>query len=488
MTNGMAWVTIVAMSRVHFIGIGGIHMSAVAKLLASRGVSVSGSDSHDFEMTEELRSLGFDVRIGFRADDISEDIDVAVYSDAWANNNPELDEARRLGIRTIDSHAFLAELFSGATQVVVTGTHGKSTTTAMLGLILAACGADPTVVVGTKCAGFPDGNLRVGRDDLLVVEGDEYHHHLLSYSPTVLVLNNIELDHVDVYPTIKEYEQVFADAIGRMAEGSMLVWNADDERCAAVVHHHPRVGNMALTTGGCITPITVGWDSDDVRIGKTVQNDGGTATQMTLPDEGAIDVRLHVPGIMNVRNAAMAVAGAWAVDASKLDPARVHEVLEMFTGCWRRFERIGTYHGAIAISDYAHHPTEVSATLAAARAAYPGKRIILVFQPHHRNRTKNLFDDFVQAFDEADAIILPEIYDVPGRESSEDADISSEDLVEAVRKRFSEDAKLSKKTISFLPSLDGMGEALDILTPGEKDIIIFMGAGAIDAEARKIVT
>ncbi|OGL72958.1 UDP-N-acetylmuramate--L-alanine ligase [Candidatus Uhrbacteria bacterium RIFCSPHIGHO2_02_FULL_60_44] len=426
--------------RAHCVGIGGIHVSAVARLLKSRGVTVSGSDAVAGDETSLLEKQGFAVTIRHAATNVPADADVVIYSHAVPEDNAELAEAKKRGIPVYHTHAFLGELFKDAKQIVVTGTHGKSTTTAMIGTILIAGGENPTVVVGTKVPGFSDGNLRIGRDDLLVVEGDEYQRHVLSYVPTVLVLNNMELDHTDIFPTMDEYAAMFGEAIGRVKDGGAVIWNAEDRGLAELV---------AARKAAC---------------GK--RNVGLVAVRRT-------DVPLRVPGEMNQRNAAMASAAvqAWKPD---IDPSIAAKALADFPGVWRRFERVGEFNGATVISDYGHHPTEVRETLKAAKLAFPAKRVVLCFQPHQRNRTKHLFNDFVEVLKDADVLVLVEIYDVPGREEEEDRDVTSEKLLQAIGKG------------SYAATLDDAEAQLrKIVTPN--DVVLVMGAGTIDQVARKLV-
>jgi UDP-N-acetylmuramate--alanine ligase len=281
---------------------------------------------------------------------------------------------------------------------------------------------------------------------------------------------------VDVYPTIEAYERVFRDVVKKMNNGTTVIVNSDDQRAM-------EIGRSARDQGKHL--VTVGMNGAGVRIGRIEQRDGGSSTGIRLAGEREAVLNLHGPGEMNVRNAMMALAGALAVDPG-IDRERASDALSAFTGCWRRFERIGEIHGAIAISDYGHHPTEVRATLAAAHEAFPGRRIVLVFQPHHRNRTKNLFDEFVTSFDGADVLLLVEIYDVPGREMTEDAQVSSSQLMEAVKQRDADAGK--SRPISFVPSVGDLSSAIDSAGITEKDVVIFMGAGAIDAVARKIIS
>ncbi len=468
-------MSVVLPKKAHCIGVGGIHVSAVAKLLIARGVTVSGSDAFENDETKDLAARGAVISIGHHVSNLPIDAGVVIYSHAVPPENAELAEAKRRGIQCVDTHAFLAWMFGGAQQIVVTGSHGKSTTTSMLGLILASCGVNPTVIVGTKVPGFVDGNLRIGREDLLIVEGDEYQRHVLSYQPTVLVLNNVELDHVDVYPTIEAYEQVFREVVKKMGEGTVVVVNADDVRAHAI-------GAFARAEKKSL--VEVGMNAGDVHIGKIESRDGGSSVDMHLSGDVIVPFDLNVPGEMNVRNAAMALAGARAA-VPTMDLERAYDALAAFKGCWRRFERIGEVNGAVAVSDYGHHPTEVRATLAAAHEAFPDRRIVLAFQPHHRNRTKHLFSEFVASFDGADVLMLVEIYDVPGREATEDANVSSSQLMDAVKQRDVERGK--QRPISFVPSVSDLAQAISSAGVTEQDVILFMGAGAIDAEARKMV-
>jgi UDP-N-acetylmuramate--alanine ligase len=460
--------------RVHCIGIGGIHVSAVAKLLKAGGVSVSGSDAAEHELTNDLRKAGFDVKIGHGAENVGKDVEVVVFSHAVPEDNPELVEAKKRGIGTYDTHAFLAKMFKGRDQIVVTGTHGKSTTTAMLGAALMAVKANPTVVVGTKCSVFSDGNLQIGSEDLLIVEGDEYRRHVLEYDPKILVLNNVEFDHPDAFADMDAYAAMFRELIGKVRTGGVIVFNADDERCAGLVKSE--LDSLKEREGSVIS---VGRDAGMIRFAKPHADKGRWASSLKAMNSEYLDFELTVPGEMNVRNAAMAITAAVGYDVDA-NPGDIAAALEKFPGCWRRFERVGSLNGAIVISDYGHHPTEIKETLKAARAAYPDRRIVLCYQPHHRNRTKGLFGEFVTAFDGADALLMSEIYDVPGRESKEDADVSSSQIVEAIKKNDPD------RAVEFVGDLASTEKRLrGVIRPG--DLVLLMGAGTIDGVARRIV-
>jgi UDP-N-acetylmuramate--alanine ligase len=465
------------MTRVHCIGIGGIHVSAVAKLLASRGVTVTGSDTSG-RCAEELTSHGIPVMVGHAAGNIPEDADGIIYSHAVPDENEELAEARRRGLLIYHSHAFLAEMFRDAVQVIVTGTHGKSTTTAMLANILIEAGADPTVVVGTKVPGFTDGNLRIGSSKLLIAEGDEYREHVLVYTPTVLVLNNAELDHTDCFSSLDEYLAMFRTVTQRVRDKGVIVWNRDDKNVTDVIARARKqldARNVRL--------VSVGEKYADVMFtGRDRQSCVVRCTSLDMV------FQLQIPGLMNIRNAAMAAAAASAVEpwsnGAIATSETIKKALESFTGVWRRFERVGTFRDCPVISDYAHHPTAVRETLAAAQQVFPSSRIVFCFQPHQRNRTKQLFQDFPASFDDADVLILSEIYDVPGREAAKDADISSQQLVDAVQTRDHEKGR--SRIVRYAKDLAALRTIMEeLVQPG--DVILIAGAGDVDDVARQCV-
>jgi len=465
--------------RVHCIGIGGIHVGAIAKLLAARGVDVSGSDVVEHDLVREMRAKGFRIAVGHAAENLPEGAEAVVYSHAATDDNPELVEARRRGIPVVDTHAFLALLFEEKDQMIVTGTHGKSTTTSMLGSALIAAGANPTVVVGTKVSSFEDGNVHVGSEDLLVAEGDEYRRHVLSYSPKVLVITNIEFDHPDAFENEDAYIGMFGEALSTVRDGGAVLYNTDDPTSARII----REANDSLAARN-VRLIGVGMNDGGARFDEPRVEMGRWISELRIPGFDPITLRSRIPGEMNIRNAAMAAAAALSITGAGKSK-EVEQAIAEFPGCWRRFEQIGLFQGAEVISDYGHHPTEISETLKAAKATYPDKRLVLCFQPHHRNRTRGLFDEFVPAFDLADVVLMSEIYDVPGRESAEDANISSSQLIDAIQKR---DADFSRtRHVQFVGALTQTESALRS-NVREGDILIMMGAGTIDGLARQIVS
>lgn len=421
--------------HIHLVGIGGINMSAVAKLLIGKA-TVSGSDVAPNEQTEILGEMGVSISIGHAASAVPSDCDLLVYSSAVPPMNVERAEAHRRSIREMTNFEFLGEYFADHKTIVVSGTHGKSTTTAMLGRILEKAGFDPTVIVGSKVPGFEHGNLRIGASDLFVVEGDEYAKHFLAFKPFGLVINNIELDHTDVFPTIEDMKDAYRELCGLVREDGFVVANMEDAQVRDVV------GSRNVLA---VSPVRF---------------------------------ELSVPGRFNQMNASAAATAAKELGATE---EAVKEALTSFKGIWRRFEFLGEKNGAKYFSDYGHHPTAVAVTL---QAAKDGSRVLLCFQPHHRNRTKHLFLDFVPSFDAADVLVLCEIYDVAGRDASEDEDVSSKDLVDAVIRHDAD--RNAVRTVEYAPDpTSAVRRIMELAKPG--DVVIVMGAGDIDAAIRNIL-
>ena len=431
--------------HVHLIGIGGINMSAVALLLHRVGVRVSGSDVVMNADIERLQREGIFVVIGHDAKNIPTETDLVIHTSAVPETNVERSEAERRQIRDIDNFTFLAEWFADQRVVLVTGTHGKSTTTAMLGLALVDAGLDPTVIVGSRLTSFPDGNLRIGSSDLVVIEGDEYAKHFLAFHPFAVLINNIELDHTDIFSSMEDLRMAFEELVQRIPKQGFAVVNRDNEQAMQVVDHA---------------------ECADVRWF------GGAEAKK---------IELTVPGNINRMNAVGALTMAKALGA---DDANVRTSLRQFSGIWRRMEKIGEKNGAPVYSDYGHHPTAVYETVSAFKEAYPAKKIVLCFQPHHRNRTKHLFLDFVSSFDEADELVLCEIYDVAGRDVNEDANISSRDLVDAIVRHDAD--RGAKRSVVFAENPTQAVE-MTMKHAQAESVLVFMSAGDLDAIARASV-
>lgn len=456
--------------RIHCIGIGGIGISAIAKLLHAQGAMVTGSDAADSDIVQDLIARGIIVSTPVASEDVVVAAEAIVYSEAVPEDQAERVLARAKGIPEYAGGAFLALLTQKHKTICVAGTHGKSTTTAMIGLVLEAAGLDPTVIVGSKVPQFALGNVRVGKGEWLVLEADEYRKKFLQYKSQIAVVTSVETDHVDIYGSEKELTDAFAEFTGKVA--------ADG---AVVIHHDAATKIPAGTTRRLVYGTEEG---NDVRVQGMVHSGLGQSGTVSLPGQADMPVDLAIPGSMNVENAlaAFGVASVLGIDSTI-----TAEALKNFRGIWRRFEVVGnagpaSYHGAeprpIIISDYAHHPTAVRRTIEAARAAYPGQRIVAVFQPHQRSRTAALFADFVEACATADVAVLTDVYAVRGRDE-EHPRATSEQLVTDINVK--------------RPGLAHYGGTLAqtrektaaLLQAG--DVVLVMGAGDVDEIARHLV-
>lgn len=451
-------------------------MSAVAKLLRSEGVSVSGSDAAATPLTEELKNFSIPVTIGHEPAQLPEKIDLVIYSSAVPEQNPERREANRRDIPSQTNFSFLGEWSRDKESLLVTGTHGKSTTTAMLGLMLIKGQLDPTVIVGSKVPSFPEGNFRAGKSKWFLVEGDEYARHFLEFSPSAVIVNNIELDHTDIFPDLSAMIEAFRALLRRVRDGGLVIANADDPQVQTLIGQE-----RSLLEERRIRVRTFGFGAHaDYSIMDYTARPGEQA--FVLRDEQGVLHRLslRVPGKMNAMNAVAAATLALLIGVR---PEIVRSVLAAYGGIWRRFELIAERNGTRVVSDYGHHPTAVRANLEACKTFYPGQRILLCYQPHQRKRTRSLFLDFIPAFDRADALILAEIWDVQGREEPEDQDISSRDLQEAILHHDAD--RLINRPVEYVPTPE---EALQVIKRWQKpgDLILIMGAGDIYKIASRV--
>ena len=380
---------------VHFVGIAGAGMSALAELAARRGVSVSGCDANAAAAVD-LARLG--ITVASAHDPAHVDLARAlVVTSAMAQDHPELARARFLGIPVVRRAEALAEAVSMGDVIGIAGTHGKTTTTVMTTEALREAGLAPTGVAGGRVGAW-GGNLSRGDDRVFVVEADEYDRSFLALSPAVATVTNVEADHLDIYADLADVRDAFAQFVSR----ARTVVLCDDDPGAAT-----------LPTANGAEVIRYGVSSADARLRARdlLTGGGGSRFMAEFDGESVADVSLRVPGRHNVLNALAALAGGLALGANA---ERMARGLERFTGVERRFQRIGSQRGVLVIDDYAHHPTEIRATLAAAREAHPGRRIIAAFQPHLFSRTRDFASDFGEALSASDLIFLTEIY--PARE------------------------------------------------------------------------
>lgn len=425
-------------NKIHMIGIGGIGMSALAKLFLLNGKQVTGSDLHASDITRDLQKRGAIFHDGHDTSFVPAETELVIHSPAVPESNIEFQRALELSIPLLSYADALGELSKQYSTIVVTGTHGKSTTTAMLGLILEAAEYDPTVILGSFVPSFKHGNLRIGKNRFLVIEGCEYQANMLKLHPEMIVLTSIEEDHLDFYKTLENIKQTFQKFIDKLGSNGIVVINSDDPVSQKLV-------------GQCF----VHYGIDHIL---------------------ASELKLNVPGKFNLYNALAATVAAMELGV----PFEIcKQAIESFTGIWRRFERVGTWNGCEVISDYGHHPTAIRVTLEAAREMFPGKKIILCFQPHQHSRTQFLFNEFIEALSKADALVIPEIYRVEGR--TEDESVSSKDLVIKIRENN------TNIPIYYTTDFDQARDVLEkIVSEIPNSVIIIQGAGNIDELARTL--
>ncbi len=379
----------------HFIGIGGAGMSALARVLHERGVTVTGSDLKSSRYAVALRDAGVDVRVGHSAGNLGEP-EVVVVSSAIRDDNAELVAARERGIPVWPRARMLAHLAGDDRTLAVAGTHGKTTTSSMLASVLDAIGCDPTFLIGGEITAAGT-NARCGAGGYYVVEADESDGSFVHLSPYLAVITNIEADHLDHYGSLEAILETFREFIGRIEPGGVLVACADDDALMALVDSESPSARV----------VTYGWSEEAaVRCTAARPVPGGHAFTATFPDGSAAAVCTSVPGEHNVQNATGVLAAMWALG---LDVAAAAAALGRFGGVRRRFDLVGQVDGVAVVDDYAHHPTEVRATLAAARTVTEG-RVWAVFQPHRYSRTAAFGRDFGAAFGDADHVVLMDVY------------------------------------------------------------------------------
>jgi UDP-N-acetylmuramate--alanine ligase len=379
---------------VHFVGIAGAGMSALAQLFLGRGIPVTGCDANPSAAADLLR-LG--VTVTSHDPSHVDGARALVVTSAMPKDHPELVRARELGIPVIRRAEALGEVTAGRELVAIAGTHGKTTTTVMTTIALAAAGREPTALVGGRVSAW-EGNLHPGSDRLYVVEADEYDRSFLTLSPTVAVVNNVEADHLDIYADLADIKRTFAQFV---RGARTIVLCADDD------------GANTLPTPSSTEVIRFGIASPDARVlARDLQlSPDGSTFRVVFDDEDLGEVRLRIPGRHNVLNALAALSSGLALGATVDDMARG---LASYAGVERRFQRLGEARGVVVVDDYAHNPGKVAAALATARVAYPSRRLVVAFQPHLFTRTRDFAREFGQSLAAADAVFLTEIY--PARE------------------------------------------------------------------------
>jgi UDP-N-acetylmuramate--alanine ligase len=449
--------------RVHFVGIGGSGMSGIAEVLANLGYEVSGSDLAANPATERLTALGAKVMLGHAAGNIAQ-ADVVVVSTAVRSDNPEVMAARARRIPVVPRALMLAELMRLKQGVAVAGTHGKTTTTSLVASVLAEAGLDPTFVIGGRLTSTAS-NARLGAGEFIVVEADESDASFLHLQPVIAVVTNIDEDHMDTYQhDFGRLKQAFVQFLQNLPFYGAAILCVDDEHVRAIL---PFVTKPVLTYGT---------GADAMVRAEDIRHDGGRMRFRARREKApALEVTLNLPGRHNVLNALAAIAVATELGVA--DKA-ILKALAEFRGVGRRFQSYGqiAFRGEDAnaggaftlIDDYGHHPAEMAATLEAARGAFPGRRIVLAFQPHRYTRTRDLFEDFVKVLSSADALLLAQVYPA-GEPPIVAAD--SRTLARALR-------VYGKVEPVFVEDIAGMPEAI-LRAARDGDVVLTMGAGSI---------
>lgn len=422
--------------KIHFIGIGGIGVSALAQYYLAKGHEVSGSDLAASEITRDMEAKGVKVAIGNTAENIQPGIDRVIYSPAVKPENPEFIRAKELGIALKSYPEALGELTKEYDTIAISGSHGKSTTTAMTGLLLVAAGLDPTIIIGTRLKELGNTNFRMGKSKYLVIEACEYDGSFLNYEPRITVITNIDKEHLDYFKTFGNVIKEFKKFIGKLPKDGFLVANKNDKNL------------VKISKGNFNTHYYLLQNKEAARLKRI----------------------LKIPGKHNISNALAALSVARILGVK--DSVSFKSLSE-YKGSWRRFElKEGSINSKkiTVISDYAHHPTEILATLKATREKFPKKKIWCIFQPHQHQRTFYLLKDFVKLFKtvKINEIIITDIYDVAGREEKNiNTKIDSQGLVK----------KIGKKHVQYLPMDKAEQFVKEHIKKGE--VMIIMGAGTI---------
>lgn len=443
------------MKHIHLIGVGGSGLSAIALLLKERGYTVSGSDRTLSPLARQLASQGVTVYSGHDARNIAR-ADLVIRSSAIPDDNPEVTAALAAGIPVLKRAEFLGQLMEGSQVIAIAGTHGKTTTTAMTAWVLTRLGQDPSYLIGGVSKNLGN-NAHAGNSNLFVIEADEYDHMFLGLTPAIEVVCTLEHDHPDCFPTPESYRQAFVQFVGRLQSGGTLIACLDDVGAAWLASHPGRNDIKTYTYG--VSP-----QADYNAVNMTPNRHGGFDFSASHRGSPLANVSLQVPGSHNALNALAALA---VVDCLGLPVDQAATALGEFSGVGRRFEVLGEAAGITVIDDYAHHPTEVRATLAAARTRYPGRRILVVWQPHTFSRTVSLLNEFISALEGADEVVITEVY--AARETG--SGFSSTAIVESIAQPPATFAPTLSDATQYLLQHLSQGDVLLVLSAGDADQI-----------------
>ncbi len=443
-----------SIKKIHFVGIGGIGMSGIAEILLDQGFRVSGSDRSLSEVTERLEQLGASVFEGHRAENVAADVDALVYSSAVPIDNPELLEGQRRKIPVIRRAEMLAEVMRLKYGIGIAGTHGKTTTTSMVSLVLLEGGLDPTVIVGGKLHGLGGTNARLGHGDFIVVEADEYDRSFLMITPTVAVLTTLEADHLDCYRDLEDIKGAFVQFANKVPFYGFIVLCLDEPALQDIM---PQLSRKKIMTYGLNPQADLqAWD---------LRHKHNSVQFMVLHHDKELgEITLQIPGTHNVQNALAAIAVGLELGVPF---ERAKAGIEKFTGVYRRWEKKGEVNGITVYDDYAHHPTECKATLSGAKAGWR-RRVICVFQPHLYSRTRDFYEEFGKAFLLSDVLVVTDVY--PAREEPIQG-VTGELIANAAK-------QYGHKDVHYVPSKKDVPAMLMKLAR-HNDIVVTMGAGDI---------
>ncbi len=448
--------------HVHFVGIGGIGMSGIAEVLINLGFRVSGSDQKASSVTDRLNQMGVEIFEGHAAENVGQP-HVVVRSTAVRDDNPEVQEANRRSIPVIPRAEMLAELMRLKPHTVaVAGSHGKTTTTSMVATVLGHAGLDPTMVVGGVVGAFGS-NAHLGTSDLMVVEADESDRSFLMLTPTIAVVTNIDREHMDYYHDMDDVRSCFANFVNKVPFYGSSVLCLDDPNVQAII---PLLERRRMTYG-------LSAQADVSAHGIRYDNNFGSTFTVWRGSDVVGDLTLRVPGMHNVYNSLAAITVGFELEVSF---EKIAEGLNSFTGAGRRFQTKGEVDGVLVVDDYGHHPTEIRATLAAAKLGSGGRRIVVLFQPHRYSRTNDLMQEFARSFNNADVLFISDIY-----AASEDPieGVTSEALTNAIK-------SFGHKEVSYIGGLDGAAEMLsNYVQPG--DLVLTLGAGTVNRISDQLV-
>ncbi|MEK7097367.1 MAG: UDP-N-acetylmuramate--L-alanine ligase [Patescibacteria group bacterium] len=452
--------------KIYMIGIKGVGMTMLAQYFCGQGIEVMGSDIEEKFMTDKvLDSLGIKVFEHFDENNIARDADLIVYSTAYnAERNIEVAKALTGKIRTLTYAEAMGEVFNQKFGIAVCGSHGKTTTTAWLGYVLSEAGEDPSVMVGSYVPQFKGASL-IGKSDYLVIEADEYQNKLKSFSPKAVLLNNIDYDHPDFFKTPEDYEDVFIQFIQKITKKGFLVAYFDDP----IIVKFARVNCKGRVIGYSIENKDADILAYDLR-----HETGSQFFKVKLKDDEGYselgEFKIKLSGLHNIYNALAVIAASIELGVELKD---IRGALGEFAGTARRMQVMGEFRGATVVDDYAHHPTEIKATLSGARQLYGGKKIIAVFHPHTFTRTKTLLDDFAQSFKDADEIVILDIY---GSAREAQGGVHSKDLID----------KIKGQEVKYVPTLDEVEKYLREHIE-RNDVILLMGAGDVFRVGERLV-